>query len=102
MKSILLALVASTAIAGAAVAQQNAPTATETQTDATTVPAQEAAPVTSTDAPSDANPTAPESEQDATTVNPAVIPPVATDAPTSGVDPSAPESEQDATTVAPQ
>lgn len=104
MKSFIIALAASTALAGAAIAQTSAPqnpTATEAEQDATTVPAQEAAPPVSTDAPrSGVNPIAPESEQDATTV-PAqqAAPAVATDAPAAGVDPSAPESEQDATTV---
>lgn len=103
MKSVLLALVASTAIAGAAMAQQTAPTATDTETDATTVPAQQAAPATSSDAvPAGEDPLAPESEQEATTATPRILPQTGTAAPAAGVDPSAPESEQDATTVAPQ
>lgn len=108
MKTFVIALAASTAIATSAFAQTPAPvspTATEEEQDATTVPAQETAPATTSDAPPVGDqpgdrPTATEAEQDATTV-PAqeAAPAAASDAPSSGVNPSATETEQDATTV---
>ena len=50
MKSLILALAASAAIVGGAHAQQGAATATDQQTESTTTPADQAAPVTGTDA----------------------------------------------------
>lgn len=109
MKKTILALAASAALMGSAYAQTELPpTATETESDATTVPAEEAAPVTGVDAPPSGEhaPTAAEPETNATTVTPETAPvllPEGTDGPQSGPDaPTATETEEDATTVQPQ
>ena len=84
MKKYIIALAASAAIMGAAQAQQGTPTATEMDQNATTVPAEQAEPMTSTDAPQSGNsPTATESETDATTATQPVVPETGTEAPQS-------------------
>ncbi|MFD2237276.1 hypothetical protein [Aureimonas populi] len=104
MKKLILALAASGAILGAAHAQTPPPgTTTDQELDATTVPAEEAAPMTSTDAPQsgEASPSDPDQIQDATTAEPRIVPlEEGEDAPAATEDsPTAPDQEQDATTV---
>lgn len=101
MRTLVLAISTVVLFAGAAGAQQASPTATEAQTDATTVQPENTAPMAGIPpAPrSGRNPLATRSEQNATTVQPNAAIRTGVDSPRSGVSPTAPESEQDATTV---